>query len=393
MLEPATRAATRRSFLATVGSGALAILSACSAPAAPSPTPAPKPAATSAPAPAPAAATAPAAAPTTAPAAPPTAAAKPAPTVAPTVVRRPVRPASVSTIAGNSFTAYFTMGKEKGLFEREGIDLKIIESESADITSKALLTGEATVGHFGVPAVFLGVQAGAQMKIIGTARGKIDLTFYAKPGITGPQDLKGKDFGVGAPGGLIYQVAVAYFREKGIDPASVQLTNLGSGANIFKGLVAGKVDAAITNAIYQPTAKKENLNVLASMGDVFPNYPFTLLHARNQEIEQQAPLLIDFLCGWAQSVRYGLDHPEEVTAYMVQKLAKSEEEAKFEVEFNRTGGIISPDLTITRDMVRFPQEIEVSGGSMKAVLPFESVATDALQKEMLARLGPYQKGR
>src|ERR1700745_3662789 len=47
--------------------------------------------------------------------------------------------------------APFFLGKERGYFDQEGIDLDIQEGRGSGVTVQAVAAGTATVGHAGVP--------------------------------------------------------------------------------------------------------------------------------------------------------------------------------------------------------------------------------------------------
>jgi NitT/TauT family transport system substrate-binding protein len=57
------------------------------------------------------------------------------------------------------------------------------------------------------------------------------------------KDLEGKVVGVGAIGSLVHQLTVTVLRKYSVDVSGVRFVSIGSNTDIFKGVMAGTVDA------------------------------------------------------------------------------------------------------------------------------------------------------
>src|SRR6185369_12284365 len=66
--------------------------------------------------------------------------------------------------------------------------------------------------------------------------------YSAKPDVRSLKDLEGKVVGAGAVGSLVHQLTVTLLRKYSVDVSRVRFVNIGSSADVFKGVAAGTVD-------------------------------------------------------------------------------------------------------------------------------------------------------
>ena len=135
--------------------------------------------------------------------------------------------------------APFFLGKERGYFADEGIDLDIQEGRGSGVTVQAVAAGTATFGYADVPTMIKAASKGAPVVAIGVAlqTSPASVMGFAEKNIRKPEDIKGKTVAV-TPGDSLSQLW----------PLFLKKTNLKEGD--FK-QVAGdpqtKLNAVINN--------------------------------------------------------------------------------------------------------------------------------------------------
>ena len=135
--------------------------------------------------------------------------------------------------------APFYLGKERGYFDQEGIDLDIQEGRGSGVTVQAVAAGTATFGYADVPTMIKAASKGAPVTAIGVAlqTSPMSVMGFADRNIRKPEDIKGKTVAV-TPGDSMSQIW----------PLFLKKTNLKDGD--FK-TVAGdaqtKLNAVINN--------------------------------------------------------------------------------------------------------------------------------------------------
>ena len=103
--------------------------------------------------------------------------------------------------------APFFLGKERGYFDQEGIDLDIQEGRGSGITVQAVAAGTATFGYADVPTMIKAASKGAPVTAVGVAlqTSPMSVMGFADKNIRKPEDIKGKIVAI-TPGDSMSQI-------------------------------------------------------------------------------------------------------------------------------------------------------------------------------------------
>ena len=103
--------------------------------------------------------------------------------------------------------APFFLGKERGYFADEGIDLDIQEGRGSGVTVQAVAAGTATFGYADVPTMIKAASKGAPVVAVGVAlqTSPMSVMGFAEKNIRKPEDIKGKTVAV-TPGDSMSQI-------------------------------------------------------------------------------------------------------------------------------------------------------------------------------------------
>jgi NitT/TauT family transport system substrate-binding protein len=103
--------------------------------------------------------------------------------------------------------APFFLGKERGYFDQEGIDLDIQEGRGSGVTVQAVAAGTATFGYADVPTMIKAASKGAPVTAVGVAlqTSPMSVMGFAEKNIRKPEDIKGKIVAV-TPGDSMSQI-------------------------------------------------------------------------------------------------------------------------------------------------------------------------------------------
>ena len=103
--------------------------------------------------------------------------------------------------------APFYLGKEKGFFDAEGIDLDIQEGRGSGVTVQAVAAGTAQFGYVDVPTMIKAAAKGAPVVAVGVAlqTSPMSVMGFADKNIKTPADIKGKIVAV-TPGDSMSQI-------------------------------------------------------------------------------------------------------------------------------------------------------------------------------------------
>ena len=103
--------------------------------------------------------------------------------------------------------APFYLGKERGYFDQEGIDLDIQEGRGSGVTVQAVAAGTATFGYADVPTMIKAAAKGAPVTAVGVAlqTSAMSVMGFAEKNIRKPEDIKGKTVAI-TPGDSMSQI-------------------------------------------------------------------------------------------------------------------------------------------------------------------------------------------
>jgi NitT/TauT family transport system substrate-binding protein len=103
--------------------------------------------------------------------------------------------------------APFFLGKERGYFDQEGIDLDIQEGRGSGVTVQAVAAGTATFGYADVPTMIKAASKGAPVVAVGVAlqTSPMSVMGFADKNIRKPEDIKGKTVAI-TPGDSMSQI-------------------------------------------------------------------------------------------------------------------------------------------------------------------------------------------
>ncbi len=378
----------RRHFLRlSTGAGVVALAAACTPAAAPTAappaaqggtTPAAKPAV--APTPAAKSAAAPTAA--TKPPAAPTAAAK-----AP-AVKAPLTKVMVITTGGLVDNAHWMVGLQKGFFEEFGIDFQNTGLAGGKTQLDALLGDAGDVVDISPSAPLAAIEQGAPFKVLSGSRLLLSYAFFAQKHINTLKDLEGQVVGSGPANAFNQNLTRALFRKVGVDSNKVEFANIGTSANIYQALTAGKVVAGISGVTYVASAERDGLKVLAELWKELPDYVTWSFLSSDRAIKEKGDALVRLLAGFAKTYRY-TKTPEAKDHFLkiaVEELAARPEDAETYWNFSRNEGALAANLELTPRHLEYMQQLNITDGIQTKVLPLEQVADFSIRDKALALL-------
>ncbi|MDQ6620957.1 MAG: ABC transporter substrate-binding protein [Pseudomonadota bacterium] len=113
--------------------------------------------------------------------------------------------------------APFFLGKERGYFDQEGLDLDIQEGRGSGVTVQAVAAGTATFGYADVPTMMKAASKGAPVTAVGVAlqTSPMSVMGFADKNIRKPEDIRGKTVAV-TPGDSMSQIWPLFLKKTGL---------------------------------------------------------------------------------------------------------------------------------------------------------------------------------
>ena len=165
--------------------------------------------------------------------------------------------------------APFFLGKERGYFQQEGIDLDIQEGRGSVPTVQAGAAGTAEFGYADVASVVTAADKGAPVLIVGVLLQKSPMAFIAlsEKNIRSPQDFKGKTLAL-TPGDSLSQVLPLVLKKTGLKESDFTVVS-GDNRTKLNAVINGQADMMLGYSMDQ------NLKIAAATHKPVTVLPFS----------------------------------------------------------------------------------------------------------------------
>ena len=156
----------------------------------------------------------------------------------------------------------------------------------------------------GFGQVLPAIEKGAKLKVVSGSGLLLAHAVYAKSdSIKSAGDLVGKTIGTGPVGALLHQIMVAFLAKKGIKPEQVKFVNIGSSADVFKAISAGKVDAGPSLVDVYDEQDKYGVHAVAELWKELPEYTYQGAYTSDTAISKRRDVLVKTLAAYAKLFR------------------------------------------------------------------------------------------
>jgi NitT/TauT family transport system substrate-binding protein len=191
---------------------------------------------------------------------------------------------SLSPPAFDALTQY--VAQQRGFFKKYGLEVEVVEFRGDATSTKALLAGEVDVNLMGSTASIVTASKGSRIRLWVVPQPVTPFYLVArKDAATTLQGLAGKNVAVSGIGSYSYHIPRMVLARSGVDPDKAKYIALGSPADRFKALVAGKIDATVVRTIEAAKlAQYPEIVSLAQVSKILPDIPDNFCMAREEYI-------------------------------------------------------------------------------------------------------------
>jgi len=235
-----------------------------------------------------------------------------------------------------------TMGRDKGIFQAEGIELQMVLVAST-IQVTALTTGD--IDFSGAQSqVMAGAARGLPVKVVGFLTTKPSFWLMSKPEIKSMSDLKGKIIGITAIGSSTDTLARFLVSKNGLTPdREVAFIGTGTTANILTAMKAGTVDAGVLSPPFNAMATQMGYRTLAYFGD-YVEQSLSGVGTSDKMIRERPELVRRMLVATIKSLRFIQQRPADSIQFIskewsVDSAAATELYKSMLPAFSKDGGM------------------------------------------------------
>jgi NitT/TauT family transport system substrate-binding protein len=159
------------------------------------------------------------------------------------------------------------VGKDEGLFRKYGLDVEPVFLRGGQLAIQALAAGDPPIMSIG--QVVQANLSGFSLALIAGVENYYDSTIFGRPGLSTPEQLKGKRLGISGYGAATHFAALIVAKHFNLDPnKDLTLVPGGPDAERLAALTAGKIDASVFNSSTVPITRKMGFHELVYLPDL-----------------------------------------------------------------------------------------------------------------------------
>ena len=265
-----------------------------------------------------------------------------------------LRVATVGITGPNIGLVPLEMAVRKGLFKRQGLDVRVITVRQSDVIIKATLAGEL---HFMdiVPTAILAAVRGLPIRTIAITVKRAPYVLIGQPQIKSIADLKGKKIGVSSLGGLSTYLVRELVTQAGLNSdRDVTYLSVGGTSSRSAALASGTIDSALVLAPDNFALERKGYRRLVWTPD-FVDYPFSGVAASADFLARERDFTMAFLKILVAATQDVRQNRNESIGFIKSYLRVGDEEAEKSYEFlvkDMVANLV-PDDRVIRSAMNF----------------------------------------
>ena len=209
----------------------------------------------------------------------------------------------------------------KGLFKKHGIEIEVIEiGGGAARGVSALVAGDIQFLGGGGAAAISAALKGADLVLVASVLNKGIQKIMARSDVKSPAELKGKKVDISRFGSASHTVLQIMLRRWDINPAEIQVIQVGSSPAMLTSLDKGWIDAAVLTVPSIFVAEDKGYRVLADLADLDIDYLHEAMIAKQSYLRSHRDQATRFIKGYIEGIAYFKRNKNESVEVLRRKL-------------------------------------------------------------------------
>jgi NitT/TauT family transport system substrate-binding protein len=253
---------------------------------------------------------------------------------------------------------------DKGLFNKYGLDVSMIQVRNGQVSLSALMSGSVQAFWPAVSSVLSGVSGGAKIGCVASPFNKIARELIVRKEIDSLAGLRNRIFGVQSIGGGFWLQTVIVLDGLGVDPEKngLQMRVIGDEPTILQSLLASNIDAAVITFASAEVAKRAGFRSLVNSSQMRVPYQGVGICTRSDRITTSPDLTMRLVKGMVDAVVYIHDprNKRDVMEVLKKHLQlRTDKDAETSYESLRLVSTldIAPDAAAWKNIQRFVAKV------------------------------------
>jgi NitT/TauT family transport system substrate-binding protein len=222
--------------------------------------------------------------------------------------------------------APFFLGKEKGFYDTEGIDLEIQEGRGSAVTVQAVAAGSATFGYVDVPTMIKAAAKGAPVRAVGVALQVTPMAVmgFADKNVKTAKDIIGKTVAM-TPGDSMSQIWPLFLKKAGLQENQFKTVS-GDAQTKLNAVINGQADVLLGYVMDQNIKLQDATHKpvqVVRFADYGVNLVSSGIVAGKETLSGKADLVRRFMRASTRALEETEKNPEAAVAATLKAMPKS----------------------------------------------------------------------
>ncbi|HEY3302117.1 MAG TPA: ABC transporter substrate-binding protein [Candidatus Binatia bacterium] len=206
-----------------------------------------------------------------------------------------------SAISGDQLPLW--VGKESGIFERNGLDVQTIFFTGGSTAILALVSGDVPITQVSGPGLVSSGLAGSDAVFVAGGMTSLNYVLMGKPGVTSAEQLKGGTVAISRFGSATDTIARFALKKIGLTPGKdVTIVQVGSGPDRLGAALTGRVTASVINPPSSFQAEKKGMAVIADVAKLGLSFQHTAPATTRKYIKEHQDIVRRYVKGHVEAV-------------------------------------------------------------------------------------------
>jgi len=232
-----------------------------------------------------------------------------------------------------------------GLFEREGVDVEIVNQKDEEKAVPDIVSGRTPIGTPNAPSLIFSALDGSDIVMIGGLLNRPAFYLVADPKITAVAELKGKRLGINQPHRMAGITMLALLRRWGLGvETDLKLVDLGINDRSLEALIDKQIDAALLPSEKAFVAETRGFHIIAD--SLHLDFHWVPLATTRRFLRANLDLVTKVCAIYREGIRLFKTQPKETIAEITRRLpALADKKQVIEKCYKLFADLFEPSLT------------------------------------------------
>ena len=194
--------------------------------------------------------------------------------------------------------------KETGLFEKRGLDVRLVGMGTGSVSLRALIAHDLEIASLSGSGLVQAALQGADTILLSAAIDGFVFKVFGAREISSPTQLKGRKLGVSRFGATSDFAVRLALKKWGLNPErDVTILQVGTTQDTLRAMQTRLLDAGVLSGTASLLARKAGFRELGDLADLGLHYPMAPIGTTKSYMQKNESLVKDFMLAYIEAIR------------------------------------------------------------------------------------------